>query len=319
MCCLRTVLLLFFILVNAFVHIFSYVLKFRQISPHASLLKSVHYSQLHAQSKQEGTVLLSRKPSLRTQLLDTIEKVVNQPITAGQLSLHSGIDLLEARNQLLKLCYATQAKVQVRSDGEMVYTFRPDFRSRLFRASATDWLQGQFDRIYKYYCQWVKLVFGYGSLGLIIGSVVLLSAISSANSRSSNRSNDEKKKNNQHHRGIHSYNNNYYNYNSYSWPRYDYMNSDRNVSMSNGLLDWAKSVHHYISQVFYDVIMGDIEHMPDNRQALQSQVVVAAIIDRYGIVTAADLAPFVNPMTMPLPYKHTYHDDINTNIGTSNR
>ena len=138
--------------------------------------------------------------SLRTNLvvppdsiLSAVEKAPNYRLTVADCAASSGMDLFSARQGLTLLASLTRGDLEVTQDGDIVYSFANDFRSRLYGRSVGQKLKEFYRIVAPILFYLVRISFGVfllASLAIITSTffVVISGGSNSNDDRDSNRS-----------------------------------------------------------------------------------------------------------------------------------
>lgn len=239
-------------------------------------------------------------------ILDAVDRA-GRRLSVSDAASFSGIDLIDARTQLMSLTSLTDGNLEVTTDGEIVYSFNENFRSTLLRRSPIMKLRRAWQFCAAPLYSLVRISFGvalFTSLAIIASAVLVASS-------SSSRSDDKNEK-----RGGGSG----ISFRFGSYPRIgpsiiDYLLY--NPVSSNGYYDKHKAGHKRdlmsdfsrdrldergdvsFLESFFSFVFGDGDPNKEFSQA-QLRAVAAAVRKYNGVVIAEQLAPFVDPPPLAL-------------------
>ena len=160
---------------------------------HTNHLSPHHHQQLHQRSvRVRSSLTLPASSSsasiadLQTvlpsqSLLDAVQKA-NNKLTISDAASLSGLSLASAQSQLLSLSTLTQASLQVSNDGDIVYNFPSDYRTRLTAASSKAKANAAFLKIWPKLFYGLKISFGVTLLVSLFAIFTTISVISSSSS-----------------------------------------------------------------------------------------------------------------------------------------
>ena len=116
-------------------------------------------------------------------LVSEIERKRNEKLTASDVASLCGISINKAHNELQKLSLASGARMQVTTDGEIVYTFPANLHSVLLRRSIGHRFAQSWTFIWPHIWKAIKLSYGL----VLLSSVALCTAVFVSNLTSSSR------------------------------------------------------------------------------------------------------------------------------------
>ena len=133
-------------------------------------------------------------------ILSAVEKAPNYRLTVADCAASSGMDLFSARQGLTLLASLTGGDLEVTQEGDIVYSFANDFRSRLYGRSVGQKLKEFYRIIAPILFYLVRISFGVfllASLAIISSTffVVISGGSSSNDDREQNRSHPQYQRN----------------------------------------------------------------------------------------------------------------------------
>jgi len=117
------------------------------------------------------------------QVLEAVQKAGGR-VTVTDVAATAGIDIPSARQGLVTLAAKTEATLEVSSDGEIVYSFSNDFRSRLRQESSAQKVRELYGQIKPILDYLIRISFGsllFLSLFVVFSSIIMISSSSSSN------------------------------------------------------------------------------------------------------------------------------------------
>ena len=219
--------------------------------------------------------LLKYNPSDNT--LKTIDKVPSKRLSVSDLSALAGYDLRKSQNELKAIAYLSGARLEVTGDGEIIYNFSNDFRSEIMKRSFIQRLKALYRKNLPIIVLFFRISFGVAILAsLAVMAATFVFVLSS--SQSSDR--DDKKRS-----SSSSFTNSFY-----SRSPFDYMiRTNRYVNAPVNDQGGVSFIESFFSFVFGD---GDPNA---NFAQKQLQEVSKCILRNNGVVSAEQLAPYMDP------------------------
>lgn len=238
-------------------------------------------------------------------LINAVEKS-GKSLTASDAATLTGMDLAQAKKGLLRLAYLTGGDLSVTNDGELVYSFKKNVKDVLLQNSTGQRARQLIKTVWPYLFYGIRV--GFGVMLLLSLAIITVSFTVFASTSSSSSNDDEK--DNRNRVSINSgfpqrvfwgggggfspfdifYYQNTYGY--YTSPTY------RPNFYSSDIMEDPEPRSLSFFESFFSYVFGDGN---PNESFEQEQLKAAArvIRENNGVVTAEQLAPYLNPIKPP--------------------
>ena len=248
-------------------------------------------------------------------ILDAVDRAPGRRLAASDAAALAGTDLNSAAKELLTLASLTQGNLDVTNDGEIIYSFSPDYRTTLQLRSPTLKARRLWQTISPYLFSAVRVSFALALFSsLVIVATALLAAGGggaggggSSNNNNNNKNNDREKNSDSGLIGSGGYSTSRFSMNLYSpldlasivqrQNRYYEAQSEKFADALDEYSQMNEGVPVSGLESFFSFVFGDGN--PNTRFSQAQLLAVAEKIRRNdGIVIAEDLAPYLDP---PMP------------------
>jgi hypothetical protein len=232
-------------------------------------------------------------------VIDAVAKSNSPRLTIADAASLSGCDLKEARTSLMSLASFTGADLEVTEDGNIVYIFPKDFKSKLQQRSVVARFKKIYNAVFPYLFYAVRVSFGVAllsSLAIIATTFVAVNSSSSDDDRNSRTSSSRGYRGGS---GIQ--------INSFFGPDpFDFLYWDMRYSYyrrrdfdplsrtASRMRTPDGNVEMSFMESFFSYIFGDGD--PNEYLTVERTRLIAAVIrSKKGFVVAEDLAPYLDP------------------------
>ncbi|KAG2490818.1 hypothetical protein HYH03_010740 [Edaphochlamys debaryana] len=232
------------------------------------------------------------QPELREKVEQAVQ-ALGYRVTVGDVAAAAGVPLARADEVLKALAYDTQASLKVSNEGDVVYGFSPDFRSRLSSRSLVVRAMPAVRAVANAGAYLVRVAFG---TTLIASVIIVFLAITALLRGRDDR--DDGPRGGGYYGGGGFHGGMFFNVTDLLWywsPRYYETSAER---ASRGEMNFLESVFSF---VFGD---GDPNTGYEERRW---KALAEAIRERGGVVTAEEMAPYLDPPEpVPVPAASLY-------------
>ena len=260
---------------------------------------------LHAASSNDfGESLRESLAAPPEEIIKAVEKAPQYRLSVSDAAALGGVDLVQARTGLLTLSTLTGGDLQVTQDGEIVYTFSPDFKAKLWQRSPRIKLRRALSVIYPPLAYLVRVSFGvalFASLAVIASAVVVAtSSSSSSNSEENKRGSSNSFRGSSINFGLSPFD--YFIYRRDAPTYYDESPNAPDYTMPPESEAGGRPLSFL--EAFFSFVFGDGDPNKTFSQA-QLQQLSALIRQKGGVVVAEQLAPYLSPPMLPVPLQRS--------------